>query len=715
MPTTPSLTVDEVALLRRHVVSTTNGLLATEDGPARPKPERFATTREHIQTLVFQHIADYAAARKAKGLPARVMLHAHGGLVAAKPALGYAIATHQWWLDNGVYPVYFVWRSGILGTFRDVLAEALIGAGADQRGDFTDGIIEFFARFANGPRFWGEMKDDARESSRVVQVPRPGGFDQVDGGGLFFAKMLKSFRDENPDAPVELHAVGHSAGSIFHSEFIPAALGIGIPAFESLSLLAPAVRVDEFLSTLRQRVVDQEIRHLSMFTMAERLEKDDTCFEKYQKSLLYFIRGALEKDRQAEILGLQECIKRDPELRALFGTQPDVAQVIYSQTQSRTGRSATQAVHHSDFDNDRATMMSVGRRIMGLSDFDALPDFPRVVESRGLPEPLPSGSTSRGHKTKRALCIGINAYPGGDRLRGAVADARRWAEALTELGYEVQTLLDKEADKSGIMLSIGRLLTSSRPGDSLVIQYAGHGTEVEDFNGDEKFTKPGATMDSALCPVDFRKNGVIVDDELALAWDLLPEGVSLTLFFDSCYSGDGARNSRAPEATRAGVETAKNSERNVRFRALSKREADRVKAEHGPVVAASGPYRQPGVLFSACGVNEVAYEDNGAGVFTSMVVPLLKEAVASGMTNTEFLEAVRVAFAENGQQHPMLTPGVEFDSGRLREQRLLAGVAGSGGDGEAPVAGPVPTVERGRDRVAVVAEFLRATAAMIES
>ena len=39
---------------------------------------------------------------------------------------------------------------------------------------------------------------------------------------------------------------------------------------------------------------------------------------------------------------------------------------------------------------------------------------------------------------KRALCIGINDYPGtGSDLAGCVNDANDWAEALAGRGFEV--------------------------------------------------------------------------------------------------------------------------------------------------------------------------------------------------------------------------------------------------------------------------------------
>ena len=44
---------------------------------------------------------------------------------------------------------------------------------------------------------------------------------------------------------------------------------------------------------------------MTLFTMSEPFEKQDTCLGVYGKSLLYMIRAALEQEPQAEILGLE--------------------------------------------------------------------------------------------------------------------------------------------------------------------------------------------------------------------------------------------------------------------------------------------------------------------------------------------------------------------------------------------------------------------------
>jgi uncharacterized caspase-like protein len=79
--------------------------------------------------------------------------------------------------------------------------------------------------------------------------------------------------------------------------------------------------------------------------------------------------------------------------------------------------------------------------------------------------------------TRRALCIGINDYPGTDSdLAGCVNDAADWAAALRKRGFEVATLLDRKATGTAIRQGIRDLLVRSRPGELALVQYSGHGS-----------------------------------------------------------------------------------------------------------------------------------------------------------------------------------------------------------------------------------------------
>jgi hypothetical protein len=138
---------------------------------------------------------------------------------------------------------------------------------------------------------------------------------------------------------------------------------------------------------------------------------------------------------------------------------------------------------------------------------------------------------------KKALCIGINDYPGTDSdLAGCVNDAEDWAAALAGRGFAVARLTDSLATKSAMEAGIGALIEGAARGDTVVFTYSGHGTWAPDTDGDEADGR-----DEALCPWDLTTAGPLLDDELRALFDRRKAGVRLLLISDSCHSGSVTR------------------------------------------------------------------------------------------------------------------------------------------------------------------------------
>src|SRR5262245_57486258 len=134
---------------------------------------------------------------------------------------------------------------------------------------------------------------------------------------------------------------------------------------------------------------------------------------------------------------------------------------------------------------------------------------------------------------KKALCIGINDYPGTrNDLAGCVNDAHDWSAALQARGFAVTTLLDAQATKAVLVGAIESLIGGAVGGDSLVVTYSGHGTFVPDAQGDE----PDA-RDEGLCPYDIDRGNVLLDDEIHALFRRRAPHVRLVLVSDSCHSG----------------------------------------------------------------------------------------------------------------------------------------------------------------------------------
>jgi hypothetical protein len=146
---------------------------------------------------------------------------------------------------------------------------------------------------------------------------------------------------------------------------------------------------------------------------------------------------------------------------------------------------------------------------------------------------------------KKALCIGINDYPGTQHdLTGCVNDANDWAEQLRARGFAVSLLLDAAATKAAMVDAIGRLVQEAAAGDVVAITFSGHGTYAPDTSGDES-----DRLDEALCPHDIDKGHVLIDDEIHALFRRRGPGVRVVLISDSCHSGTVLRDAPAdPEA-----------------------------------------------------------------------------------------------------------------------------------------------------------------------
>ncbi|KAG1854414.1 caspase domain-containing protein, partial [Suillus subalutaceus] len=144
---------------------------------------------------------------------------------------------------------------------------------------------------------------------------------------------------------------------------------------------------------------------------------------------------------------------------------------------------------------------------------------------------------------KKALCIGIN-YTGQRReLRGCINDAHNVKRFLTSnWGYkngDIVMLVDDTNNsrqmptRQNILDAMRWLVKDAHPHDALFFHYSGHGGQIPDQDGDE-----ADGLDEVIYPVDYKKAGLIVDDEMhRIMVKSLPAGCRLTAIFDSCHSG----------------------------------------------------------------------------------------------------------------------------------------------------------------------------------
>ena len=676
------ISAEDRARLRKHVINLRMGALSTGG--------TFQTSEDDVRAIFGEHIPAFMAARPADA-PLNLVFFAHGGLNDELQSLKNARNRLDFYLQNGCYPIFWVWETGPKETIVDILRQFIgLGPGRDimdKITDFTDARFESLSSGA-GTSAWLNMK----RSAEFAFVAR--------GGGLFLIQQLTElWKQLGPR--LQIHAIGHSAGSIFHAEFLSALCSqpVNPPVqVKSLHFLAPAITIDLFKEKLKP-LIGGRITSFTTFTMQKDFELGDTVGQVYRKSLLYLVSRAFEDRREMPIFGLDESLRKDPDMIRFFGLGPNKTGVggdlIFSVTTESPRRSSISKKHGGfrqrspddglgDAPDARAGRHRFDRRIPG--DGVALHPGRGADRKRGPARGCGRSSGGCGgrvvragrrhgrHECRRpagrrlALCVGIDAYAAPNQLSGCVNDARDWAAALQSLGFEVGTLFNEAATFQGLQSALSKLVTDSRAGDVIVFQYAGHGTRVADLDGDEP-----SNRDSALCPVDFPNGGFLIDDDIRGIFGGLPDGVNLTCFFDCCHSGTITRlvapagEVKGPAVKTRGLHATPEMEDAHRaFRASMRAAAPRQRS--------ATTMRE--VSFTACTDEQTAKEIGGHGQFTTRAIPLLASA-AFTMTNTAFHERVVAAFAGTSlDQDPRL------DCATISETRpLLAPLGAAAGGG----------------------------------
>ncbi|GLT97938.1 hypothetical protein SLE2022_154790 [Rubroshorea leprosula] len=161
------------------------------------------------------------------------------------------------------------------------------------------------------------------------------------------------------------------------------------------------------------------------------------------------------------------------------------------------------------------------------------------AESLNFPVEFPLGRRSK----KRAVLCGVSYKNWKYNLKGTVNDVKNIRDLLmSKYGYPkeyIRVLTEEEPDpryipaKANILSSLIWLVGDNKPGDSLVFFYSGHGLQQPDFENDEH-----DGLDETICPSDFWKEGMIVDNDLnSILVYPLKNDVKLHAIFDSCHSG----------------------------------------------------------------------------------------------------------------------------------------------------------------------------------
>lgn len=231
----------------------------------------------------------------------RLVIYAHGGLNSEGDAIKRARAMGRHFEANGCYPLFLVWKTGLLESIRGLLQKqtrqepALAGGWwgdqIEKATEVTDLAIEtHIGRTAVLP-VWNQMKHVAGlafESRR---------------GGEQVIRSLQQLIDTWGDQ-LEIHLVGHSAGAILLGHMLQGLeyRKVPIEKVHSIHLFAPACSVA--FANQHYGFSPQVMQRLHLSVLSDPLERGDNVVGIYRKSLLYMVSGALETDLRTPIAGM---------------------------------------------------------------------------------------------------------------------------------------------------------------------------------------------------------------------------------------------------------------------------------------------------------------------------------------------------------------------------------------------------------------------------
>ncbi len=267
--------------------------------------KRYQTEDELSRTLLHQvaGLPDQWFRSQPAADAKRLVIIAHGGLNSEDAAIKRARAMGRHFLGNGCYPLFLVWKTGLLESIGNIAEDAfrrkpaLAGGVGEWFTEKTDLMIEATIGRPLAKPIWSEMKENAELA-----------FGAGRGGDLLITalqKLLDTWGDK-----LEVHIVGHSAGSILLGHLLSALQTRRLVGkVKSTHLFAPACTVQ--FANRHYAPQTGVMTNLYMHVLANNVERNDNVAMIYRKSLLYFVSNALESDLRTPILGLDNVTKAD--------------------------------------------------------------------------------------------------------------------------------------------------------------------------------------------------------------------------------------------------------------------------------------------------------------------------------------------------------------------------------------------------------------------
>ncbi len=305
----------------------------------------------------------------------KIVLYAHGGLNSEEAAMNRIRVMAPYFKANGLYPIFFSWRTGFLESLVNITGDAITGI--EPQGAWKDiwESVKHAAREAKDRAIeaacqrllvkavWSEMKQNARAAAKLKN-PTLG----------LVADSLLSLQAQFPK--MEIHLMGHSAGSILLGYFLDIFVERTMRV-NSCTLFAPACTVRFALTHYKPAIEARGVLRKSDLTIEildDKVEQSDTVGP-YGKSLLYLVSRALEDYHKTPLWGMANAW--NPKAKETWHT--DLRDTVTewqkfwgpgTQPKLHSGSHVSDGVEkiplgHGSFDNDVETMSRTLKRLLG--------------------------------------------------------------------------------------------------------------------------------------------------------------------------------------------------------------------------------------------------------------------------------------------------------------------------------------------------------------
>lgn len=307
----------------------------------------FRTNQEDVRALVTEHLG--AAVKKwgiPDGKPVDIAIYAHGGLVGEKGAARTAAEWIPELQDARLFPIFLMWETDLWSTlgnrFSDLLAReprTTGGVGEKVKRWWDERLERLFA--APGTSIWGEMKQNADALSAAAD------------SGIGWLRAECAASPVVAAHPLRVHLIAHSAGSIAQAFLLNRLAGTPGWTFASMSLMAPAIRVDTFDKLVLPHLKSGALARLNEFHLQDAAEATDETMRPllgYSRSLLYLVSRSFEGGAETPVLGMERHfpsrIAKLPQVKVFSAPSGD-----------------TDATTHPGFDDDPVTRRTIVKLI----------------------------------------------------------------------------------------------------------------------------------------------------------------------------------------------------------------------------------------------------------------------------------------------------------------------------------------------------------------